>query len=144
MALEDFETEDSNRYKTYGSHDYDEELEQMIEEFQDRFPIELKIEFIEVSPRMEKHQAMAYRRGSSYYIRVSESFINRSDYERISRTVLHEMVHVYLYQMGYEGSNHDKYFRWIVGRVGASMTHASINDAKWQDCIEPFIKEADL
>lgn len=140
MGLEDFKSERNNGYRQYGSHEYDDKLETWKDDFMERFPIDLNIEFIEVSPKMTKHNAMAYRRDvNTYYIRVSEQFINLNNDERIKLTLLHEMVHVYFYQQGYTKTNHDKYFRWVVGRVGASMTHMSINDRKWQDCIEPFL-----
>lgn len=139
MGLEEFQDNKSSEYKMYRGHEYDEKLEEMVDEFQDKFPVDLRVEFIEVSPRMDKTRAMAYRRpGKKYYIRVSEKFIETSTEERIRLTVLHEMVHVYFYQKGYSDTNHDKFFRWVVGHVGASMTHTSIKSSKWQDCIEPF------
>lgn len=141
MGLEEFKGNTSSEYKMYRGHEYDEKLDEMVEEFQDKFPVDLRVDFIEVSPRMSKHHAMAYKRpGSKYYIRVSESFIERSSEKRIRMTVLHEMVHVYFYQMGYSDTNHDKFFRWVVGRVGASMTNTSIKSRKWRQCIEPFLE----
>lgn len=145
MGLEEFETESSDKHNVYQSHEKDEKLEQIIEEYQERFPVELRIQFIEVSPKMEQKHAMAYKRaGKKYYIRVSESFIQRSTEEQLRRTVLHEMCHVYLYQQGLSGHGHGKYFRWVVGRVGASMTHSTIHDVKWEKCIQPFIDEDEI
>ena len=145
MGLEEFETESSDKHNVYQSHEKDEKLEQIIEEYQERFPVELRIQFIEVSPKMEKKNAMAYKRaGKKYYIRVSESFIQRSTEEQLRRTVLHEMCHVYLYQQGLSDHGHGKYFRWVVGRVGASMTHSTIHDVKWEKCIQPFIDEDEI
>lgn len=141
MGIDDFIQNDTDSHQMYGSHDYDEKLEQMVEELDDRFPVDLRIDFIEVSPRMEKHNAMAYKReGKKYYIRVSENYIERATERQIRLTVLHEMVHVYFYQMGASKENHSKYFRWVLGRVGGSFTRASILDEKWQVCIEPFLE----
>lgn len=145
MGLDDFQSKKEKGYKQYGYHEYNEWLENLVKQFQEKFPIELDIEFVEVSPQMNKCNAKAYRRdGDTYYIRVSESFINRSTHREIKFTLLHEMVHVYFYQMGYSDTNHDKYFRWVAGRVGADMTGMSIRDKKWEGCIEPFLGEEDI
>lgn len=147
MSLDDFIENASNKdkHQVYGSHEYDEKLEEIIEEYQQRFPVELKIEFVEVSSRMEKSYAKAYKREKNkYYIRVSESFIERACKERIRRTILHEMVHVYFFQKGYSKHGHSKYFRWVVGQVGGSLTNSTTNNEMWQNCIEPFIEEKDL
>lgn len=145
MGIDDFITEKQDRHKVYKTHDKDEKLEQLIEKFQDRFPVELRIDFVEVSPRMERHSAKAYKRaGKKYYIRVSEEYLERATDEELKRTIIHEMVHIYLYQRGYDDHGHGKYFRWILGRVGGSMTRSSIHDTKWEKCIEPFIEEDDI
>lgn len=145
MGLDDYLTEPDNQHKIYSGHEKEEELENMVDEFQDRFPVKLEIEFIEVSPRMTKHHGMAYRRnGNTYFIRMSEDYVNFASDEEIRRTVLHEMAHVYFYQQGYSDESHGKYFRWVLGRIGASMTKSSIHDMKWEKCIEPFIQEDDL
>ena len=145
MGIDDFLTESSDKHQVYGSHDKDKKLEEIIEEYKDRFPVELRIEFIEVSPRLEKCSAKAYKRaGKKYYIRVSEKFIERSTEEQLKRTILHEMVHVYFYQLGCSDEGHGKYFRWVLGQVGGSMTRSSIHDTKWEKCIEPFIEQENL
>ena len=145
MGIDDFITEKQDRHKVYQSHDKDEKLEQIIDEYQERFPVELRVDFVEVSPRMERCNAKAYKRaGKKYYIRVSENYIERATEEELRRTVLHEMVHVYLYQKGYSDHGHDKYFRWVLGRVGGSMTGSTIHDMNWEKCIEPFIEEDNL
>jgi predicted SprT family Zn-dependent metalloprotease len=145
MGLEDFNGSGGNDYKQYGHHEYNEKLENWMEEFQDRFPIELQIEFVEVSTQMSKHAAKAYQRDSdTYYIRVSETYIDRSSDRPIKFTLLHEMVHIYFWQKGYKKTNHDKYFRWVAGRVGADMTRITIDNEKWKDCIEPFLGENDI
>jgi predicted SprT family Zn-dependent metalloprotease len=144
MGIDKFLQEGKDKHKLYGGHEYDEKLEKWVDELDERFPVNLRIKFIEVSPRMNKNRAMAYRReGKKYYIRVSESFIERSTDRRIKLTVLHEMVHVYFYQTGASEEKHGKYFRWVLGRVGGSFTRESIHDEKWQACIEPFIEMED-
>jgi len=145
MGLDRFVKQSSDRHKIYGSHEYDEKLEQIIQKHKDKFPIDLKIEFIEVSSAMTKAHATAYSRegNSKHYIRVSEDFIESSSDERIELTIVHEMVHIYFYQQGYLNHNHDKYFRWVVGRVMGSMTHSTIHEKKWQECIEPFFEMED-
>jgi predicted SprT family Zn-dependent metalloprotease len=141
MGLEDFKSESDSHYKQYGYHEYNEKLEKWADEMEERFPIDLNIEFVEVSPQMNQTRGMAYRRdNSTYYIRLAEWFVGIKSDERIKLTLLHEMVHVYFYRQGYSDTHHDKYFRWVVGRVGASMTNMAITDRKWQQCIEPFLE----
>lgn len=140
MGLEDFKSESDSHYKQYGYHEYNEKLEKWADEMEDRFPIDLNIEFVEVSPQMEQMRGMAYRRDNdTYYIRLAEWFVGIRSDERIKFTLLHEMVHVYFYRQGHSNTNHDKYFRWVVGRVGASMTNMKTSDLKWKQCIEPFL-----
>lgn len=142
MSLEDFKQEDSTSYKRYGSHEYDEKLEKLANKFDSRFPVNLEIDFIEVSPSMEKHAAITYKRdGKHYYIRFSESYLENSTEEEIKRTLLHEMVHVYLYQRGYSNHSHGRVFRWVLGRVGGSFTGESIHSDRWEHCIKPFLDE---
>lgn len=141
MGLDDFNSSSGSGYEHYGHHEYNDKLEQWAEDMQERFPIDLNIDFVEVSPQMESKRGMAYRRDyDTYYIRISENFIKFSSDERIKLTLLHEMVHVYFYQQGYSDVNHNKYFRWVVGNVEASMTNMDITDKKWKDCIEPFME----
>ncbi|EGQ44161.1 MAG: uncharacterized SprT-like family protein [Candidatus Nanosalina sp. J07AB43] len=142
MSLEDFKTDNHHSDKIYGEHEFNEKLEQMVEDNKSKFPIDLDIAFIEVSTRMTKHRAKAYKReGGTYYIRVSEEFVQRESLYIIELTVVHEMVHIYFYQMGYPNHGHDKYFRWVVGQVQASMTRTSTFEQKWRDCIEPFMED---
>lgn len=142
MGLEAFQSEPTNKYKRYSGHEYDERIEDWEDSLEDRFPKDLNIDFVEISPKMSKHNGMAYRRdGNTYFIRLSENYVDNSTDKEIKLTLLHEMVHIYFHRMGYHDTNHDKYFRWVAGRVGASMTRMSIKDKKWQDCIEPFLEE---
>jgi len=142
MGLEDFKATKNQGYRRYGSHKYDKKLERWVEEFQHRFPVELDIEFVEVSPNLSKHSAKAYRReGTIYFIRMSEFYMDNYSDKSCRLTLLHEMVHVYFYQMGYSDTNHDKYFRWVLGRVGGSIRGVGISNPKWQQCVRPFLEE---
>lgn len=142
MGLEEFQTKSQNDYKKYSNPKQDEKLEAWVEELEERFPIDLKIEFVEASPAMTKCRGTAYRKSTGkYYIRISKSFMRNHSDRRVKLTLLHEMVHVYFYRQGYNDTAHDKYFRWVVGRVGASMTNMWTSNQKWQDCIEPFLEE---
>lgn len=126
----------------YRSHDYEEKLDQMIQRNEEKFPIDLDIDFVEVSPRMEKTRAKAHKKpDGSYYIRVSKKFIETHSDERIELTVIHEMVHIYFYRQGFTDHGHGKYFRWVLGRVGGSMTNSTVYEREWRECIEPFLKE---
>lgn len=145
MGLDEFKSEQKSQYRAYSEHEHNEKLQDIVDQYQKRFPIDLRIQFIEVSSRMTKHAAMAYKRdGKKYYIRVSENFIERSNDEQLHRTVIHEMVHVYMYQIGMDNENHGKYFRWVLGRVGGSFTGETIHNTKWEKCVQPFIEKSDL
>lgn len=142
MGLDNFKTKSSNQYRAYDDHEYDDRLNQWKDEFKDRFPVRLNIEFIEVSPNMTKTWGKAtYKPDGTCYIRMSEDFLYNHNDEQIKMTLLHEMCHVYFYRMGYKDTNHDKFFRWVVGRVMGDLTHTSFNNQKWIDCIEPFLEE---
>jgi len=139
MGLDNFRTKSGNKHKAYSSHEYDNKLNKWANEFADRFPINLNIEFIEVSPNMTKTWGKAtYKRDGTAFIRMSEQFLNSHPDREIKMTLLHEMCHVYFYRMGYKDTNHDKFFRWVVGRVGGDLTYTSFKNNKWKDCIEPF------
>jgi predicted SprT family Zn-dependent metalloprotease len=135
-------TNTTSSHKAHGHHEYNSTLEDWVDEMKDRFPVDLDIEFIEVSPRMTSTNAKAYMKpDGTKYIRVSEDYIYAVPDRRVKMTVLHEMCHIYFYQVGYPDANHDKFFRWVVGRVGASMTHCDTTGDKWVNCIEPFLDD---
>jgi len=140
MGLDNFRTKSSNQYRAYDSHEYDDRLNQWEDEFEDRFPVRLNIEFIEVSPNMTKTWGKAtYKPDGTCYIRMSEDFLYNHTDEQIKMTLLHEMCHVYFYRKGYKDTNHNKFFRWVVGRVKGDLTHTSFKNQQWKDCIEPFL-----
>lgn len=139
MGLDDFASPNSTSgHRAYTGHPKEEQLEEWEDELNERFPIDLDIEFIEVSPKMSKHQGKAFYRSNVNFIRISKQHIENDSDRKVKLTLLHEMCHVYFYQMGYKDTGHDKYFRWVVGRVMADMTNISIDAKKWQDTIEPF------
>lgn len=139
MGLHNFSS-DNSTHRAYNKHPKEDQLEEWKEELQSRFPVNLDIEFIEVSPKMSKHYGMAYYRGNTTFIRISQHFIENYSDRKVKMTLLHEMCHVYFYQMGYKDAKHDKYFRWVVGRVMASMTGMTTDNKKWQETIEPFFE----
>lgn len=145
MGLDNFRSKSKSKYKAYSDHEYDDKLNKWKEEFKDRFPIRLNIEFVEVSPNMTKTWGRAfYKPDGTAYIRISEDFLMTNNDRQIKLTLLHEMCHVYFFRMGYKDTGHDKYFRWVVGRVMADMTRTSIKEDKWVDCIEPFLDQNEL
>lgn len=139
MGLHDFNNSNSE-HRAYKEHPKEEKLEEWKEQLNERFPIDLEIEFIEVSPKLSKHCGKAYYRGDTTFIRISQDYIENNTDRKVKLTLLHEMCHIYFYQMGYKDTNHDKYFRWVVGRVMASMTGMSIDNKKWKKAIEPFFE----
>jgi len=131
------------RFRTYGQHDREDQLNEWADQLQEHFPEEIRIDFIEVSPEMTKHDAKAYwrkRDGEQFqYMRVAEHFLNKSD-DRIILTLLHEMCHLYLYQKGYtDVTERHVMFTWLLGRVGASVSRISTDSEMWQDVAEPFL-----
>lgn len=154
MALDDFQTEneDWRRYKKYNLTEKDEKLEQIVEELRPLFPVELDLDFIEASPAMESLNAWAYWRqdnGESYqFIRVSEKLVDHGG-SLLRSIVLHEMVHILFYNMGYrKGNPHkpavsdgDPAFHWVLGAVGANIKQVSSQSDVWQEVCELFIEE---
>lgn len=145
MSLDDLFADQESENKTKYKHEDIEKLESIVEEYQERFPERLDIDFIETSGRMKSmHGKAYYEPDGKMYIRISEDFMHSASNERLRLVVLHEMVHIYLYQKGYNNENHSKYFRWILGRVGGSFTYENIPNKKWNDCIKPFIENDEL
>lgn len=141
MGLDNFKKSKSSKNKAHGHHPYNEKLETWADELEERFPIDLDINFVEVSPQMTKTYGKAFY--SSYdqcYIRIAEYVVESKSEKEVKLILLHEMCHIYFYRMGYGNTGHDKYFRWVVGRVMADMTNTSIHNKKWKDCIEPFFE----
>jgi predicted SprT family Zn-dependent metalloprotease len=142
MGLDNFKSSSTSASGSTTEHPYIPKIERWIEEFEDRFPVEINVEKVEVSSRMENMFAKAiFSATKDTTIRVSEKFINNSEDRIIKYTILHEMAHIYFYRQGFPKTKHDKYFRWVVGRVVGDLTHMSHPNEKWEQCIEPFIQE---
>lgn len=140
MGLEEFQSKNGGKYQAHPPHEYNSKLRRWADEFEKLFPIDLRIETIEVSPQMTRTFGMAYyEMNTDTYIRLSKPFVESSPDEHIKLVLLHEMVHVYCYNRGYTDVNHDKYFRWIVGRVGGHLAYEGFENTKWNDLIQPFL-----
>lgn len=134
-----------NRFQQYPSHPDDGRINRMIEELQQLFPEEVRIDFVEVSPRMTKTHAMAYwrKRDGEYtqFMRVGEHYTDVDD-EELRRTVLHEMVHLFCYQNGYTDlSERSVIFTWLLGQLGASLSGIPESSQKWKDLAKPFLDD---
>lgn len=154
MALDDFQTEqeDWRQYKKYNLTEKDEEVEKIVDELRELFPVELDIDFVEVSTAMEGLNAWAYYRTNDsdtfYFIRVSEILVDKGGYQ-LRSIILHEMVHILFYNMGYTGnqvgkpdiSDGDPAFHWVLGAVGANIKQVHTKDKVWQEVCEMFIDE---
>lgn len=143
MGLKDLVEEENNHGKRqYPEHPREEEFLEWIDEFQDRFPEEVGVDFLEVSPRMTKTWGYAYYREDSQYIRLSEYLVKNCPDSTIKRVILHEMVHLYSHQIGYgELTERDPLFTWVLGRVGAHVSGYSPSGQEWNDVVEPFLEE---
>lgn len=147
MGLKDIADASTNsndterKYKSFGHHEWNSRLEEMVEDLQKRFPCEIDCEFIEVSPSMTKTGGKAYYREEGNYIRVSERVIETETPEYVKMIVAHEMVHLYCYQKGHHNvSDGDKLFNWLLGMVCADVSRYSPSMKVWQDLAEPMIE----
>lgn len=117
------------RYKKYSKHEKEDDLVEWMEEFEDRFPTPVMVDFIEVSPEMENNLGLAYTKPGAQYIRIAEYAIDEYNDNFIKMVVLHEMVHVWFYQMGYTDiTERDPVFTWVLGQVGADLSGYSPPD----------------
>lgn len=137
------------QFKTYGYHPKEDVLYDWADELQERFPEEVRIDFIEVSPEIESYRAKAYwrpRGGELYqFIRFAQFYVEDAPDWRIYRTLLHEMVHLYTYQKGYSEDVGDTtpIFTWLCGRVGTHINRYPDNMEMWQELAEPFLEKED-
>lgn len=144
MGLGSFKKDDYNSHekKAFGYHPRNEELQELVDELQSRFPEKVQVDFIEVSTKMTKTWAKAYRSSGTQYIRVAEHFIEEygDDKDMVKRAVLHEMVHLWFYQNGYgDISDNDALFNWALGMVGADISGYGPNHLEWRDIIAPLL-----
>lgn len=133
-----------HKYRAYSKHEKEEQLWEWFEEFEGKFPVELTCDFIEVSTRMSSYHAKAYYRdgGEHQYIRFSKQYIERASDRQLRQTLLHEMVHLYTYEMGFEDINDQQViFKWLCGRVGCKVNAIDTESPVWINLAEPMIEE---
>lgn len=140
--------QDANKgFRHFGPHKEDERVERILEEAQEEMPVNVEIDFIEVSTSMSRYLAKAYWRKRSgehhYFIRVSEGLLRGSD-EGVKYTIKHELVHIWFYRQGYRGqtgvSEQDPLFTYALGVCEASPADRSRTSDVWKDCIEPLLE----
>lgn len=134
-------TSEVEKYRQYGHREYNLELESMVDELQEQFPEEIEVGFIEVSPEMTKTQGFAYYKPEGNYIRIAEKVIESHSRDQIKRAVAHEMVHLWMHQIGREDiSDEDRIFNWALGVVLADVSGYHQNSQIWEDIAEPMIE----
>ena len=133
---------DVQEYKHYGHHDWNSKLQSMVDELQERFPVEVEVGFIEVSPEMSKHGGLTYKKPEGYFIRISEYIITNHSKEYVRTVVAHEMAHIYMWQIGRgELTEKSPLFSWVLGRVGGTVSGYSDECPEWIEVAQPFLKE---
>lgn len=135
------------QFRRYGSHEEDDRIWGIIEEMQERFPVEIECDMVEVATDDVNYDAKAYYRvkgGTHYqYLRVKESCLH-GDPVYVRHIILHEMVHLYCYQMGHsEISDGSPMFKWLCGRVGCTLSQIEWNGMDWKDLADPML-ESDM
>lgn len=150
MGLEDLLDDDvatgeasASQFRRYGQHDADEKLEDWFEEFQDRFPGRVELDFIEVSPQLENTAARFYRKerdGNEFkYVRIAEKTLERDEWWQ-RNVLLNNMVIAYCHQHGYHDvSTGSSLFKWLCGNVGCVINQVDVSSMEWQDLAEPMM-----
>lgn len=143
--IDDESSTDSSRFQRYGPHEYDEKLEAWVEEFQDEFPVDVQVDFIEVSPELESNQAKTYWKIKDsevhQYIRVAESALEADDWI-LRHIVLECMVTLYCNEMGYTNlSKGTNVYKWLAGYIGANGSVVDQRTSEWQDLCEPLLED---
>jgi len=117
------------QFRRYGSHEEEDRIWNIIEEMQDRFPVEIECDMVEVATQDVNYDAKAYwrvRDGEHYqYMRVKEACLH-GDPTYVRHIILHEMVHLYTFQMGHKDlSDGSPMFKWLCGRVDVTSIRSS-------------------
>jgi|APHM01.1.fsa_nt_gi SprT-like family. len=114
--------------RAWPDHKRQDELEEWLDDLENEIPIELDVDFIEVSPPMTQTAAMAYKDSSDnkdreYYIRVSEWVMENEPDDVIRGTILHELAHIWFWENG-DGdiSDGDDMFSYVLGGLGAHLS----------------------
>jgi len=131
----------TSRYSTNPYDEREEDIEAHIEEFQEKFPEEIRCDMVEVSPPDVKYSAKAYwKQGGDQYMRVSESAFEKGEWF-VRSVILHEMVHLFFYQNDQRDiPDGDTVFEWMLGRVGAIPSGVSEQSEEWELC-ELFLED---
>lgn len=145
----------SGSKRRYGHHEFNETLEEWVEELEERFPYDLNIDFIEVSPQLESNDARIYtdydEDGRLYhYIRIRDGMWegvdedDESKYWKARQAILYLMVRAYfnVLGMGDIGPNRDE-FKLVCGMVGAATNPVDQNDDEYIRSVTPFMSEED-
>jgi hypothetical protein len=150
MGLEDLLDDDvsageasASQFRRYGSHEADERLNEWFEDFQERFPEPIELDFIEVSPQLENTAARFYRKRRDErefrYIRVAEKTLERDEWWQ-RNVLLNQMVIAYIHQRGYHDiSTGSSLFKWLCGNVGCVINQVDTDSMEWQDLAEPMM-----
>lgn len=131
----------------YGHHEYNDTLSEWVDELNERFPVEVDIEFIEVSPQLSSNATKLYVKkidGDLYqYIRVKEGLWEDREWFARQR-ILYLMVSAYFNQIGMSniGPANDE-FKWVCGRVGAMTNPIDPTEDTWELGCTPFLSEED-
>jgi len=134
-------TVENHPYRTYPYNEFEDTAWEWFEKFEDRFPCEIQCDFIEVSPNIESARAKAcYRDGGEYqFIRFAKWYVVHSDDWALSRTLMHEMMHLYCYQRGHHNiSDSSPIFKWLCGAVGCHINEVDVTSPEWIDLAEEF------
>lgn len=136
MGLLDLTPDDTGGsvYRQYPDHERQDEIEAWAEEFQDRFPERVEFGFIEVSPQMESCDGRAfYKSDGAMYIRIAEFAVEEKPDWRIKTIILHEMLHIYFYQIGRKDvTERDPIFTWALGFIGADISKIGPGDEDFE------------
>lgn len=154
MGLEDFvkgnenSKNGANRFSSYSYDEREENVWDIIERFQDRFPEQVRCDMVEIAPYDVIYNGMAYYRsrdGNYYqYMRISESIFEES-VAKVESVVLHEMIHLYLFQNNLrEVSDGSPLFKWLCGRVGCVMEPSLPTHSKEWKVAEQFLEDHEI
>jgi len=133
-----------HRYRSYKPHEKDKLLYELFDELEERFPEEVRCDFIEVSTRMDRCRAKAYYRdgGTHLFIRFSDWYVEKESRKELKDTMLHEMVHLWCFQKGFKKvSDGSPMFKWLCGQVGTKINQVPKSSHKWEILAEPFVEE---
>lgn len=150
MGLSDLIDDDTDaeaqKFRRYGAHEYNDTLEEWVDEFQERFPVEVQVDFIEVSPELSKNAIKTYWKIKNsevhQYIRVAESVLDQPDH-RIRHFVLQAMVQLYCNEQGFQDlSKGTNAYKWVCGAVHANGDLVSEDSQEFSELILPFLEES--